>query len=215
MTGVLANGQSAMIKLCGAFKHKTFEFLFLLKLMFNGKISIVKTLGSNPFLPDSYVICEYFNKENGDIIHNFLLENYHLVREFSDNKLMLDPMKILKEDMHTHLRNFNENIIHKGIQYHLKEFKSNSNIEYYPSKERITEKLPTFCMDLTQIVKDMVKLPDKSLIEKEKNDKIEQIKNASKIENAQSSGQKTSILSGGLFTKKKANPSSSTQKDRK
>lgn len=62
----------------------------------------------------------------------------------------------------------------------------------------------------------MVKLPDKSIADKEKNDKIQQAKSAVlKTESAQSSAPKTSILSGGLFTKKKPNPSTSTQKDKK
>ena len=57
VSGILGDGQTAVIKLCGAYKHKTVEFIFMLKLMFNGKVSLCKTLGSNPFLPDSYVIC--------------------------------------------------------------------------------------------------------------------------------------------------------------
>lgn len=47
--------------------------LFLLKLLFNGKVSLCKPLGSNPFLPECYVTCEYYNKTNGDIIHKYLL----------------------------------------------------------------------------------------------------------------------------------------------
>jgi hypothetical protein len=73
LTGILGDAQTAVLKLCGAFKHKTFEFIFLLKLIFNGKVSLCKTLGSNPFLPDSYIVCEYYNKTNGDIVHKYLL----------------------------------------------------------------------------------------------------------------------------------------------
>lgn len=80
MTGILGNGQTAIIKLCGTFKHKTFELLFLLKLIFKGKVSLCKPIGSNVFLPDSYITCEYYNKTNGDIIHNYLLDHYHLLK---------------------------------------------------------------------------------------------------------------------------------------
>jgi hypothetical protein len=80
MTGILADGQSAIIKLCGAFKHRTFELIFMLRLVFNGKVSLCKNIGSNPFLPDSYIICEHFNKNNGDFVHIYLLDNYDILK---------------------------------------------------------------------------------------------------------------------------------------
>lgn len=79
MTGILGGGQTAVIKLCGVVKQKTFELIYILKLIFN-KVSIVKPLGSNPFLPNAYITCEHYYKEHGDIIHNFLLENYGILK---------------------------------------------------------------------------------------------------------------------------------------
>ena len=49
ITGLLAEGQTAVIKLNGCFRQKTSEFIFLLKLSFNGKFTIVKPYGANPF----------------------------------------------------------------------------------------------------------------------------------------------------------------------
>jgi hypothetical protein len=46
LTGILADGQSAYIKLRGTLRHKTTDILFLYKLAFS-KISLLKPLGSN------------------------------------------------------------------------------------------------------------------------------------------------------------------------
>jgi hypothetical protein len=80
MTGILADGQSAVIKLCGTFKHRTFELVFMLRLVFNGKVSLCKHIGANPFLPDSYIICEHYNKYNGDFVHKYMLDNYNILK---------------------------------------------------------------------------------------------------------------------------------------
>lgn len=53
-----------------------------MKLIFGGKVSLTKPLGSNPFLPDCYLVCEYYNKQNGDVVHKYLLENYQLIKTF-------------------------------------------------------------------------------------------------------------------------------------
>lgn len=52
----------------------------MLRLIFNGKVSLSKPFGSNPFLPDSYIICEHFNKQNGDFVHKYLLDNYNIFK---------------------------------------------------------------------------------------------------------------------------------------
>ena len=76
ITGLLAEGQSALLKLNGCFRQKTCEFIFLLKIVFNGKITLVKPYGTNPFTPESYLICEYFNSENGKKVHEYIMEKY-------------------------------------------------------------------------------------------------------------------------------------------
>jgi hypothetical protein len=48
----------------------------MLRLVFNGKVSLSKNIGSNPFLPDSYIVCEHYNKHNGDFVHRYIVENY-------------------------------------------------------------------------------------------------------------------------------------------
>jgi uncharacterized protein (DUF342 family) len=62
--------------------------------------------------------------------------------------LLLDPKKVLREDLHGNVKLFNEALVHKGIQVYLKEYKMNSNIEYYPSKDKIIERLPVYAKDL-------------------------------------------------------------------
>ncbi len=49
ITGILGEGQSAVIKLNGCFRQKTCEYIFLLKLAFNGKFTLVKPYGINPY----------------------------------------------------------------------------------------------------------------------------------------------------------------------
>ena len=83
LSGILGDGQTAILKLNGSFRHKTFEFLFLLKLIFV-KVSLAKTYGSNPFIPESYVICEYYNKKNGDFVHEQLIKNYHVLSDYGE-----------------------------------------------------------------------------------------------------------------------------------
>jgi len=90
--GLLGDGQSAVVRLCGTLKHKTFELIFILKIIFGGKVSLCKPIGSNPFLPDVYLICEHFYKQNGDIVYEYLMANYELLKEFGDDKYLLNPM---------------------------------------------------------------------------------------------------------------------------
>lgn len=78
----------------------------MLRLIFNGKVALSKPFSSNPFLPDSYVICEHFNKQNGDYVHSYLLDNYNIFAETSEKKL-LDPKRIFKEDLHSNIKSFN------------------------------------------------------------------------------------------------------------
>ena len=148
LTGILADGQTAILKLCGSFRHKTFEYLYMLKLVFS-KVSLTKTFGSNPFTPDSYLVCEYFNKSNGNSLHKHLIDNYHMLSDFGEEKLLVDPKKIFREDAHNSLTKFNDSIILLGLQNCFKDYLENSNIEFYPNKIRTKEKLPTnFCANL-------------------------------------------------------------------
>lgn len=126
MTGLLAEGQTGVIKICGAFKHKTFELIFMLRLIFNGKVTLCKPFGSNPFTPDSYIICEHYNKQNGEYVHKYLLDNYDVLKQTAEKKL-LDPKRIFKEDLHINVKAFNENIVRRGIQQHIESFKNNMN----------------------------------------------------------------------------------------
>jgi hypothetical protein len=40
------------------------------------RINFQKNIMSNPFSHDKYVICENFNKENGKIIAEYLINNF-------------------------------------------------------------------------------------------------------------------------------------------
>jgi hypothetical protein len=124
ITGLLADGQSAVFKLVGSFRQKTSEYLFLLKLAFNGRVSLVKPVGSNPFTTESYVVCEYYNKENGDYIHQYLIDNYWLLGELGEDELLLSSKKIFKDSLFENIREFNNGLF-KTLQTVLKDFKSN------------------------------------------------------------------------------------------
>ena len=75
ITGTLADGQHAAIKIGGTFTQRTIEYMFLLKLAFN-RVYFYKWIGSNAFTNDKYVVCEYFNQENGRHISKYLLNNF-------------------------------------------------------------------------------------------------------------------------------------------
>lgn len=56
-SGVLGNGQNALLKVRGTMRHKTIDFLFLFKLIFS-KITLVKPAFSNFLSSEKYLFCE-------------------------------------------------------------------------------------------------------------------------------------------------------------
>ena len=55
--------------------------------------------------------------------------------------------------MHSKLSIFNDRIIFMGLQQCLKEFKLNSNVEFYPNKNKIKDRIPTkYCIDLEDLI---------------------------------------------------------------
>jgi hypothetical protein len=64
MMSILGDGQHGILRIRGTYTHKTSEYIFLLKLAFN-RVYLVKNILSNPFTNDKYIICEFFNRENG------------------------------------------------------------------------------------------------------------------------------------------------------
>ena len=74
-TGVLGEGQHAIIKTGGTFTSKSIEYIFLLKLAFQ-KVYFHKSNMGNPFTSHKYLVCEYFCKESGRAVSQHLLNNY-------------------------------------------------------------------------------------------------------------------------------------------
>ena len=56
ITGILNDGQHALLKIGGTYTLKSIEYVFLLKLAFN-RVTLHKNLISNPFSNEKYVVC--------------------------------------------------------------------------------------------------------------------------------------------------------------
>ena len=60
--------------------------------------------------------------------------------------------------MHSGLTMFNDKIIFMGFQSCLKEYKINSNVEYYPNKTSTKLKMPTnFCINVEPLIEESIK----------------------------------------------------------
>lgn len=101
---VLADGQSAIIRVRGTFTQKTSEMIYLLKLCFQ-RINFVKNIFSNPLTHDKYVICEGFIKEYSTSLVAHIEHNYNLL--FEDEKWLLVDARVLvisefQKNIHTY-----------------------------------------------------------------------------------------------------------------
>lgn len=79
ISGTLAEGQNAIIKIYSNIKHKTNEYLFLLRTMFY-KIVLVKPCLSSLFSNEKFIICEGFKKAAGVKIYSYLIKNFDLLK---------------------------------------------------------------------------------------------------------------------------------------
>lgn len=94
--GMLAEGQNAIIKLRGTIRNKTTDLLYLYRLIFN-KISLVKPTFSNFLSSERYLICEGFVGENALELKTFLNNNFHLLSEYGEDRLLVNPQMIFRE----------------------------------------------------------------------------------------------------------------------
>lgn len=157
ITGILAEGHRAILKLNGCFRQKTSEYIFLLKLAFNDKLTLIKPIGSNPYNSECYLICENFNKANGRRVHEYLMNNYECFKIYGEDKLLLNSKKIFREGVFDIIRTFNDRVL-KNIQIFVKEFKNNPNLELYPYRSKILEKVSkTYCIydELVEMVNEI------------------------------------------------------------
>ena len=56
ISGTLADGQNAIIKIYSNIRHKTNEFIFMLRTMFY-RLTVVKPLLSSLFSHEKFIIC--------------------------------------------------------------------------------------------------------------------------------------------------------------
>lgn len=78
--------------------------------------------------------------------------------DYGEEKLLIDPKRIFKEDCHSALTRFNDQIIFMGLQTVIKEYKVNSNVEYYPNKIKAKIGLPQyFCVKLEDLIEESIK----------------------------------------------------------
>ena len=83
----------------------------MLRWMFY-KLSIIKPMLSNHMDHEKFLICEGYRKSSGDKIHRILVENYDLLRDFGDKKLIVKTEVIGKTDYNTFMQDYNNRILH-------------------------------------------------------------------------------------------------------
>lgn len=141
ITSILNDGQHAILKMGGSFTPKTIEYIFLLKLAFN-RVYLHKSILSNPFSNDKYIVCEGFNKDNGQTISRFLLNNYDMIQKEGEDSLLVELKAIYANDFHTNVNDFNNlSPIIKISKEVLQDFNDNCNTAFYPSAENVVKKL--------------------------------------------------------------------------
>lgn len=78
-------------------------------------------------------------------MHEYIFNNFELLFDYGEDKLLLNSKKIFREGIFDSIKLFNDSMM-KNIQMVIREFKNNPDIEYYPNKAKLLEKIPTkFC----------------------------------------------------------------------
>lgn len=115
ITGTLAEGQFAIIKIYSNVRFKTNELIFLLRCMFN-KITIVKPSLSNLFSNEKYLICQKYRKNIGTRIFNHLDTHYDLLKEKGEYGNLVRKNDILRADFMQAPQDFNNILVNKQLK---------------------------------------------------------------------------------------------------
>lgn len=106
------------------------------------RVSLHKNILSNPFSNDKFLICEGFNKDNGQAIAKFLLNNFETIQKEEENILLVELKAIYANDFHTNVNDFNNlSPIVKTSKEVLKDFNDNCNTVFYPNPENLNKRL--------------------------------------------------------------------------
>jgi hypothetical protein len=140
LSGTLADGQCAILRIYSNIRHKTNEFLFLLRTMFY-KITVLKPLTSNLFLHEKFLICEGFKKPAGTKIHEHLYKHYDLLGQHGEASLLVRSADIFKADFHQHLQDFNNILVNRMLKPLYEKVLSNTGAIYVPNLLALSAKL--------------------------------------------------------------------------
>lgn len=129
LSGTLADGQCAILRIYSNIKHKTNEFLFLLRTMFT-RIIILKPLTSSLLLHEKYLVCEGFKKAAGLKINEHLYKHYDLLKQHGELVLLVRSADIFKSDFHQSTQDFNNILVNTMLKPLYERILGNSGAIY-------------------------------------------------------------------------------------